>query len=45
MTHSIRWNAQGWMVVTMLGTMVLAMVVLGSYGEALTALAALEGVA
>jgi hypothetical protein len=45
MTHQIRWSAQGWHVVTLLGSMVLATTLLCSYAEALDTLAALGGVA
>lgn len=43
MTHSIKWNKQGWHVVTTLGSLVLATILLDSYADALRAMAALSG--
>lgn len=37
MTHKIRWNAEGWHVETMIGTILVASVVLDTYCEALVA--------
>ncbi len=45
MTHQIKWSAKGWMVVTLLGSMLVAAELEDSYADALIRLAALAGVA
>lgn len=45
MTHQIRWSKVGWQVVSSLGGMVIASMLVTSYADAVIALAALVGVA
>ena len=44
MTHQIEWSAEGWVVVTLLGALVVAASLEDSYADAVVELAALVGV-